>query len=194
MRKSITMSGTAVAVAAWALLPVVGHQAAAQSGQFYVITADVEIVAADFDKYVALAKENAAASIKDPGCHEFNIAVSPKNLNHVYTFEIYVSAVTLPRLTNTRLADLPAEWSRDLGLLPTERGIRTASLLTTVSVFRETGFCGTETKAPNGHFRSNEPAAETERTLVTPPIRGHLYETPKSPFVWDCVVGPGVLA
>jgi hypothetical protein len=80
MGKPTIMSGTAVAVAAaWALLlSVGGHQAAAQSGQFYVITADFEIVAADFDKYVALAKENAAASIKDPGCHEFNIAVSAK--------------------------------------------------------------------------------------------------------------------
>jgi hypothetical protein len=59
MRKSITMSGTAVAVAAaWALLPVGSHQAAAQSGQFYVITADVEITPADFDKYVGLAKES----------------------------------------------------------------------------------------------------------------------------------------
>jgi hypothetical protein len=36
----------------------------ARTGQFYVITADFEIVAADFDKYVTLAKENAAASIK----------------------------------------------------------------------------------------------------------------------------------
>lgn len=96
MRKSIIMSGTAVAVAAaWALLQVGGHQAAAQSGQFYVITADFEIVAADFDKYVALAKENAAASIKDTGCHEFNIAVSPKNPNHVYIFEIWENAAAV---------------------------------------------------------------------------------------------------
>ncbi len=91
MRKSTIMSGAAVAVAAaWALLLSVGaHQAAAQSGQLYVITADFEIVAADFDRYVALAKENAAASIKDLGCREFNIAVSPKNPNHVYIFEIW---------------------------------------------------------------------------------------------------------
>ncbi len=91
MRKSIIMSGAAVAVAAaWALLlPAGSHQAAAQSGQFYVITADFEIVAADFDKYVALAKDNAAASIKDPGCREFNIAISPKNPNHVYIFEVW---------------------------------------------------------------------------------------------------------
>ena len=92
------MSCTAVAVAAaaaWVLLPVVSHQAAAQSGQFYVITADFEIVPPDFDKYVALAKENAAASIKDPGCHEFNIGVSPKNPNHVYIFEIWENAAAL---------------------------------------------------------------------------------------------------
>jgi (4S)-4-hydroxy-5-phosphonooxypentane-2,3-dione isomerase len=97
MCKSITMSGAAVAVAAaaWALLPVGSHQAAAQSGQFYVVTADIEIMAADFDKFVALAKENAAAAIKEPGCHEFNIAASPKNPNHVYNFEIWENAAAL---------------------------------------------------------------------------------------------------
>jgi (4S)-4-hydroxy-5-phosphonooxypentane-2,3-dione isomerase len=97
MRQSTIMSSTAVAAAvAWALLlPLGSHQAAAQSGQSYVITADFEIVAADFDKYVALAKENAAASIKDPGCHEFNIAISPKNPNHVYIFEIWENTAAL---------------------------------------------------------------------------------------------------
>jgi (4S)-4-hydroxy-5-phosphonooxypentane-2,3-dione isomerase len=95
MRKWIIMSGAVAVAAAWALLSVGSHQAAAQSGQFYVITADFEIVAADFDKYVALAKENAAASIKDPSCHEFNIAVSPKNPNHVYIFEIWENAAAL---------------------------------------------------------------------------------------------------
>ena len=96
MRKFI-MRGTAVAVAAaWAVLLTLGsYHAAAQSGQFYVITADFEIVAADFDKYVALAKENAAASIKDSGCREFNIAISSKNPNHVYIFEIWENAAAL---------------------------------------------------------------------------------------------------
>ena len=95
MRKSIIVSGTAVAIGAWALLAIGSRQAAAQSGQLYVITADFEIAAADFDKYVALAKENAAASIKDPGCHEFNIAISPKNPNHVHIFEIWENAAAV---------------------------------------------------------------------------------------------------
>jgi hypothetical protein len=70
MRKSSIMSSIAVAVTAatWALLPVGSNKAGAQSGQFYVVTAEFEIVAADFDKFVALAKENAAAAIKEPGC------------------------------------------------------------------------------------------------------------------------------
>ena len=95
MRKLTIMSSTAAA-AAWAfMLPVSSHQAAAQSGQAYVIAADFEIVAADFNKYVALAKENAAASIKDPGCDEFNIAISTKNPNHVYIFEIWKNTAAL---------------------------------------------------------------------------------------------------
>lgn len=97
MGKATIMSGAAVAVAAaWAfLLPLGSHQAAAQSGQFYVVTADFEIVAADFDKYVALAKDNATASIKDPGCREFNIAVSTKNPNHVHIFEVWENAAAV---------------------------------------------------------------------------------------------------
>ena len=32
---------------------------------------------------------------KEPGCHEFNISVSPKDPNHVFIFEVYDNAAAL---------------------------------------------------------------------------------------------------
>jgi (4S)-4-hydroxy-5-phosphonooxypentane-2,3-dione isomerase len=42
--------------------------------------------------YLAALKENAAASVHEPGCHEFNILVSQKDPNHVLIFEVYDDA------------------------------------------------------------------------------------------------------
>jgi autoinducer 2-degrading protein len=40
-------------------------------------------------------KENGAASVKEPGCREFNISVSEKDPNHVFLFEVYDNAAAL---------------------------------------------------------------------------------------------------
>lgn len=97
MRKSIAMPAAAVtvAVAAWFLLPPRGHEAVAQTGQFYVNVVDLDIVPADRDKFVALVKENGTAAVKEPGCHEFNISVSQNDPNHIVLFEIWDSAAAL---------------------------------------------------------------------------------------------------
>jgi (4S)-4-hydroxy-5-phosphonooxypentane-2,3-dione isomerase len=94
MMKSMMMATTAVAVfgAAWLLLPIRGHEAAAQSGPLYISSVDVDIVPGELDKYMAAIKENGAASVKDPGCREFNITVSQKDPNHVLLFEVYDNA------------------------------------------------------------------------------------------------------
>ena len=44
------------------------------------------------DAYLAALKENGAAAVHEPGCHEFNITVSPKDPNHVFIFEVYDNA------------------------------------------------------------------------------------------------------
>jgi autoinducer 2-degrading protein len=44
------------------------------------------------DNFLAALKENGAASVKEPGCREFDIAVSQKDPNHVFIFEVYDSA------------------------------------------------------------------------------------------------------
>jgi (4S)-4-hydroxy-5-phosphonooxypentane-2,3-dione isomerase len=94
MLKSIRMSGAVVALAvtAWLLLPMFGHQAMAQSGPFLVNVVEYDIVPGQIDAYLAALKENGAATVKEPGCHEFNILVSQKDPNHVLIFEVYNDA------------------------------------------------------------------------------------------------------
>jgi (4S)-4-hydroxy-5-phosphonooxypentane-2,3-dione isomerase len=97
MQKSIAMptAAVALAVAAWCFMPPQSYQAAAQSGQFFVNVVDLDIVATDRDKFLALAKDNGATAVKEPGCHEFNIAASQKDPNHVVLFEIWENAAAL---------------------------------------------------------------------------------------------------
>ena len=97
MSKSIAMSVAAVAlaVAAWTLLPLRGHEAAAQSGPLLINLVELDIVPAELDKYLAAVKENGAAAVKEPGCREFNITVSQKDPNHIMLIEVYDNAAAL---------------------------------------------------------------------------------------------------
>jgi len=97
MSKSAAMSTTAVAIAivAWCFLPPQSREAAAQAGQLYVNVVDLDIVAADRDKFIALVKDNGATAVKEPGCHEFNIAAWQKDPNHIVLFEIWENAAAL---------------------------------------------------------------------------------------------------
>ena len=86
MLKSIMMPALAVtlAAAAWLLLPIRGDDAIAQSGPYLVNAVNLDIVPADRDKFIEAAKENGAASTKDPGCREFNITVAQNDPIHVF--------------------------------------------------------------------------------------------------------------
>ncbi len=97
MRKSIIMPALLVAIAAgtWALLPLRGHDAAAQSGPYIVNAINLDIAPDQFDKFMEAAKENAAASTKDPGCREFNIVVAQNDPHHIMFFEVYDNAAAL---------------------------------------------------------------------------------------------------
>ena len=98
MLKNIRVSAVAVAlsVIAWMLLPTTSEQAAAQSGSPYIVAVDLDIVPAEFDKFVELIKENGVATAKEPGCREFNVLVSAKDPHHVFCSR---STTTRPRRT-----------------------------------------------------------------------------------------------
>ncbi len=97
MLKSIIMTGAALAlsVAACILPPVCIDEALAQSAPLYINAVDIDVVPGQIDNYLAALKENAAASVQEPGCHAFNIAVSQKDTNHVFIFEVYDNAAAL---------------------------------------------------------------------------------------------------
>jgi (4S)-4-hydroxy-5-phosphonooxypentane-2,3-dione isomerase len=97
MRKSILMPAAAIALAigAWTLLPMGGHEAAAQSGPYLVNAVNLDIIPEQFDKFMEAARENGAASVKDPGCREFNIVVAKNDPHHIMFFEVYESAAAL---------------------------------------------------------------------------------------------------
>jgi (4S)-4-hydroxy-5-phosphonooxypentane-2,3-dione isomerase len=96
--KSITMTAAAIALAAgaWILLPTSSRLATAQVGPLYINLVELDIVPAEFDKFMEAIKENGAAAVKkEPGCREFNITVSEKDPHHVLLFEVYDNAAAL---------------------------------------------------------------------------------------------------
>jgi (4S)-4-hydroxy-5-phosphonooxypentane-2,3-dione isomerase len=94
MMKSIAATTAAVALVAAALLLqlVRGHEAAAQSAPLHVHAIDIDVVPGQIDNYLAALKENGAASVKEPGCREFDVMVSQKDPNHVFILEVYDNA------------------------------------------------------------------------------------------------------
>lgn len=70
-------------------------EAAAQSGPAYVYIVELDIAPAQFDRFMAEAKTNAAASMQDPGCREFAIVVSKQDPHRVLFFEVYDNEAAL---------------------------------------------------------------------------------------------------
>jgi len=97
MRGSFTSSVAAVVLVlgAAALLPTHSQQAAAQAAPRYINVVDLQIVPSQIDKFLTAVRENGAAAVKEPGCREFNIAVSSKDANHVTLFEVWDNAAAL---------------------------------------------------------------------------------------------------
>jgi (4S)-4-hydroxy-5-phosphonooxypentane-2,3-dione isomerase len=97
MRESLTSSVAVVALGlgAAALLPMHSQQAAAQAAPRYVNVVDLQIVPGQIARFLTAVRENGEAAVKEPGCREFNIAVSSKDANHVALFEVWDNAAAL---------------------------------------------------------------------------------------------------
>jgi autoinducer 2-degrading protein len=91
----------ALTVAALLLLPAPNHEVAAQSGQLHIAAVDYDIVPGQVDNFLAALKENGAASVKEPGCREFDITVSQTDPNHVFILEVYENAAAVEAHTAT---------------------------------------------------------------------------------------------
>ncbi len=84
-----TSFAAALVFAGGMVLSAPGQRAAAQSGGVIVNAIDLDIAPAETEKYLAAVRENAAASVKEPGCREFNVHTLASNPNHVFLYEVY---------------------------------------------------------------------------------------------------------
>ena len=91
MFKSLRLSAVAMMMfmAAAMMFPLAGQRAAAQSAPSYFNAFDLDIVPAEMDKFIAAIKENGAATVKEPGCRQFDILVLASNPSHVFLYEVY---------------------------------------------------------------------------------------------------------
>ncbi len=91
MYKSTGFSAAALAlVAGVSMLGVMPMgDAAAQADGVRVNAVDLDIAPGQIDAYLAAIRENGAASVKEPGCRQFSIAVLASDPNHVFLYEVY---------------------------------------------------------------------------------------------------------
>ena len=90
MRKSVVLPGTAVTLAAAALLlPLFGQEAVAQAASAFVNVVDLEITPASMPRFLAALKDDGAAAINEAGTQEFVSSVGQKDKNHVFIFEVF---------------------------------------------------------------------------------------------------------
>jgi (4S)-4-hydroxy-5-phosphonooxypentane-2,3-dione isomerase len=114
MRKLIVLPA-AIALAAMALMLPLRHQAAlAQSAPLHIHAVEYDVVPGQVDNFLAALKENGAASVKEPGCREFDIAVSQKDPNHVFIFEVYDDAAAAQAHTATEHFKKYKEITKDM--------------------------------------------------------------------------------
>jgi (4S)-4-hydroxy-5-phosphonooxypentane-2,3-dione isomerase len=90
MLKSVWTSAAAKALfVSAAMLSMQAQRVEAQPAPTYVNAVDLDIVPAEREKYLEAIKENGAASVKEPGCRQFDIVVLASNPNHFFLYEVY---------------------------------------------------------------------------------------------------------
>jgi len=123
MRKSIVMSTAALALLAgvfiFSLMP--SRDAAAQSSGAYINAVELDIAPGQMAKFMEAIRENGAASVKEPGCREFNISVLASDPNHVFLYEVYDSEAAL---NAHRATDHFKQYQAAVASLVTGRNVR----------------------------------------------------------------------
>ncbi len=61
----------------------------------YINAVELDIVPAEYDKFKAAIRENAAASVQEPGCRQFDVLFEDGNPHHVFLYEVYDDAAAL---------------------------------------------------------------------------------------------------
>jgi (4S)-4-hydroxy-5-phosphonooxypentane-2,3-dione isomerase len=61
----------------------------------YINAVELDIVPAEYEKFKAAILENAAASVKEPGCWQFDVLFEDSDPYHVFLYEVYDDATAL---------------------------------------------------------------------------------------------------
>jgi quinol monooxygenase YgiN len=61
----------------------------------YINAVELDIVPAEYEKFKAAILENAAASVKEPGCRQFDVLLEDSDPHHVFLYEVYDDATAL---------------------------------------------------------------------------------------------------
>jgi autoinducer 2-degrading protein len=121
MSKLFRMAAVAFALAGGLMLSMPAERAVAQSAGLYVNAVDLDIAPDQMDAFLAAIKENGAASVKEPGCHAFNITVQADKPNHVFLFEVYDNEAALAAHRQT---DHFKKYQATTGKMVTGRSVR----------------------------------------------------------------------
>jgi quinol monooxygenase YgiN len=88
--------GNTVKKALWTLLVLaaigIAHpceDAMAQENSVYINAVDLDIVPSERDKFLEAIAEDAAQTIKEPGCLQFDVLVLKDDPNHLFLYEVY---------------------------------------------------------------------------------------------------------
>lgn len=88
--KGPTRGGLKCALVALLLIATAQTSASAQPSPRYAIYAvDLEIAPDQFEAFIVAIKENAAATIHEPGCLQYDVLQSMTNSNEISIYEVY---------------------------------------------------------------------------------------------------------
>ncbi len=60
-------------------------------GSAYINAVDLDLVPSERDRFLEAIAEDAAATIKEPGCLQFDVLVLANDPNHLFLYEVYES-------------------------------------------------------------------------------------------------------
>jgi autoinducer 2-degrading protein len=77
------------------VLALTGVARAQTPPPFVATVVELEVAPAELDKFLAALKENAAASIKEPGCRRYDFMQSASAPNQIWIYEVYENAAAV---------------------------------------------------------------------------------------------------
>ena len=61
----------------------------------YINAVELDIAPTEFEKFKAAILQNAASSVKEPGCRQFDVLFEDSDPHHVFLYEVYDNAAAL---------------------------------------------------------------------------------------------------